>query len=134
MQGTTSWNRLGKKKQEERIKIYSTKNRVLILLMKKIHFILILSFLSIHCFSQKGEAFNFDLYRTLGTDLIIDLTQQDNIIHDKQFENVSMVLARKEETHLGYFRFKLDKEINSAEISSTKTVLRQYYLQILLLI
>ncbi|WP_413511854.1 hypothetical protein [Myroides odoratus] len=78
--------------------------------MKKIHFILIFSFLSIHCFSQKGEAYNFDLYRTTGTDLIIDLTQQDHIIHDKQGDYVILALAKKDEEHLGYFRFTLNKE------------------------
>jgi len=91
--------------------------------MKKIHFILLLSFISIRCFSQESEAFNFDLYRTISTNFIIDLTQQDHSIHDKQVENVILALAKKDEEHLGYFRFTLDKEINSTEISSIKTVL-----------
>ena len=91
--------------------------------MKKIHFILLLSFINIHCFSQENKTIHFDTYRTICTDFIIDLTQQDPIIHDKQVDYVILALAKKDEEHLGYFRFTLDKEINLAETNSIKTIL-----------
>ncbi|MDM1046031.1 hypothetical protein HX004_14470 [Myroides sp. 1354] len=90
--------------------------------MKKIHLILLLHFLSIHCFSQEDKAIHFDTYRILGTDFLIDLTQEQ-IIHDKQVDDVILVLVKKDEKQLGYFRFKLDKEINLAETRTLKTVL-----------
>lgn len=90
--------------------------------MKKIHLILFLHFLSIHCFSQEDKAIHFDTYRMLSTDFLIDLTQE-HIIHDKQVDDVILVLAKKDEEQLGYFRFKLDKEINLAETRTIKTVL-----------
>lgn len=90
--------------------------------MKKIHLILLLHFLSIHCFSQEDKAIHFDTYRMLGTDFLIDLTQEQ-IIHDKQVDDVILVLVKKDEKQLGYFRFKLDKEINLAESRTLKTVL-----------
>ncbi|MCS4238277.1 hypothetical protein M2306_001615 [Myroides gitamensis] len=91
--------------------------------MKKIHFILLLNLLSINCFSQEDKAIHFDTYRTICTDYIIDLTQQDHVIRDKQVDYVILALAKKDEEHLGYFRFTLDKEINLADTSTIKTVL-----------
>lgn len=91
--------------------------------MRNSYIILLLSFISITGFSQEREAFNFDLYRTISNDLVIDLTQEDRIIYDEEFDNVFKLLARKEEMSLGYFHFTLDQEIDSSEISTRKTIL-----------
>lgn len=89
--------------------------------MKNTFFILLLSFLSIPCFSQAGKSISFDAYRTIHTDFLIDLTQQDLILHEKQEEDVITVLAKKDEAHVGYFHFTLKEEISSTEVTLANT-------------
>lgn len=83
--------------------------------MNKIYFSLLLSFLSMLCFSQEPTAFNFDSYRTIHTDFVLDLTQESNIMHDREADYTIIVLAKQDEMHLGYFHFKLDKAIDSTK-------------------
>lgn len=83
--------------------------------MNKIYFSLLLSSLSMLCFSQEPTAFNFDSYRTIHNDFVLDLTQESKIIHDREATNTIIVLAEQDEMHLGYFHFKLDKAIDSTE-------------------
>ncbi|MGQ8870544.1 hypothetical protein [Myroides sp. TSA_177.3] len=83
--------------------------------MNKICFSLLLSFLSMLCFSQEPTAFNFDSYRTIHTDFVLDLTQENNIRYDREADHTIIVLAEQDEMHLGYFHFKLDKAIDSTE-------------------
>lgn len=96
--------------------------------MNKIYFSLLLNSLSMLCFSQEPTPFNFDSYRTIHTDFVLDLTQESKIIHDRKADHTIIVLAEQDEMHLGYFHFKLDKVIDSTE-TYTKSLPYTHFVQ-----
>lgn len=112
---------VGIRERKKSMKRYSPYKEMWRFLRNKIYLILLLSFLSIPCFSQEGKSLYFDSYRTIHTNFLIDLTQQDLILHEKQDEDVITVFAKKGEAHGGYFHFTLKKEISSTEVTLANT-------------
>ncbi|MDR0196388.1 MAG: hypothetical protein LBI73_14810 [Myroides sp.] len=78
--------------------------------MRKTLFILLFTFLSINSFCQENKEFDFEEFRTIGNEFVIDLTNQDNIIHKS--DNKTTTLVEKDKMHLGFFVFDLDKQVN----------------------
>lgn len=78
--------------------------------MRKMICVFIVSFLGEMCFGQ--EVKDFDLYRAISIDNIIDLTEQEYMLDNDKSDNVVKVLIEKDDMHVSYYFFELDKEVN----------------------